>query len=257
MPCGSASFPGSDPAPAERADVLRLAVVLVHERRAVAVADVDVAVGRDGDIGRVVAFRRPVRPGTVRLGVRRPLNLPDDLPLRRRLDHDRLHLGLRRHLRIRGIHRQVQELVAAFRADVQAVGDPAELLAPRSDELSLLVEDDHRVRAVARRVDRVMDVDVPLRVLDDAVRVPPLDAGGQLAPVVEGLVHVRAGAEHGRLRPRLVLRAEEDRGQDRSRGGRGEEFTACGFHLFLLPRAKRAGPYANRVQDRYDPCRHS
>ena len=45
---------------AERADVLRLAVVLVDVVRAVAVADVDVAVGRDRDVGRVVALRRAV-----------------------------------------------------------------------------------------------------------------------------------------------------------------------------------------------------
>ena len=45
---------------AERADVLRLAVVLIDVVRAVAVADVDVAVRRDRDVRRVVALRRAV-----------------------------------------------------------------------------------------------------------------------------------------------------------------------------------------------------
>ena len=48
---------------AERADVLRLAVVLIDVVRAVAVADVDVAVRRDRDVGRVVGLRSAVGAG--------------------------------------------------------------------------------------------------------------------------------------------------------------------------------------------------
>ena len=67
-------------ASAEGADVFALAVVLVDEVRAVAVADVDVAVRRDREVGRVVALRRAVRAGLrVGLDVGRALNCPDDL----------------------------------------------------------------------------------------------------------------------------------------------------------------------------------
>ena len=115
--------------------------------------------------------------------------------------------GLRRHLRVGGVRRQVEELVLALAPDVQAVRDAAELLAPRADEVALLIEDDDGVGALARRVDGVVHVHVPLRVLHHAVRVAPREARRQLAPVVVGFVGVGAGAHDRLLRAGLVLSA--------------------------------------------------
>jgi hypothetical protein len=109
-----------------------------------------------------------------------------------------VHCRQGRHLGVGGIDRQVEELLASFLLDVKPVGDPLEVGAPRSDELAVAVEHHHRVGAVARRVHGVMDVDVPLRILDHTVRVAPLDPRRQLAPVVNRLVGVGAGAEHRR-----------------------------------------------------------
>ena len=116
IPCGSFKLPGVGALAAEGADVLRLAVVLIDVVRAVAVADVDVAVGRDRHVGRVVALRRAVGVRLVGVDVGRALDLPDDLALQRRLDDHRLHLRLRRQPRVGGVDGQVEELVRAFLA---------------------------------------------------------------------------------------------------------------------------------------------
>ena len=229
MPCGSFNCPGSDPRPPKLRMYFVCLLVLIHVERSVAVADIDVAVWRDGDIRGVVAFRSAVRCRPVEVDVRRSLDLPDNLTLRRRLEDDRLQLGLRRHLGIGGIDRQIQVLVVPFAPDVQTVGDAAKFLSPRAHELAVTIEHHHRVRALARRVHGVMDVDVPLGVLDNAVRVAPFQVRRQRAPVVDGLVGMGASAEHGRFAPCLVLRAEEDGGKNRRCRRGGEEFSTCGF----------------------------
>jgi hypothetical protein len=69
---------------------------------------------------------------------------------------------------------------------------------------------------------RVVDVDVPLRVLDHRVRVAPLDVGRQAAPVVDRFEGVRAAAEHRRAGSGLVLQPDQ-------RWGRGsrDELAPC------------------------------
>ena len=203
--------------------VLALRVVLADVGRAVAVADVDIAVRRNRDVRRVVARRLAVGAGPVLRNVRRTLDLPDLFPLQRRLQHDRLHLRLRRHLRVGRVGGQIEELVASFFLDMQPVRDAAELLAPRPHELAVPIEDDHRVGAVAGGVHRVMDVNVPLRVLDHAVRVAPLDLRRQHPPIVNRLVPVGALADHRLLRTGLVLDVEQDGSQNRRRDRRRQE----------------------------------
>ena len=66
----------------------------------------------------------------------------------------------------------------ALFADVQAVGAAFEFLAPALDELALLVEHHHGVGALAGRVHGVVDVDVALRVFDDAMGIAVLDVAG-------------------------------------------------------------------------------
>ena len=153
--------------------------------------------------------------GTLYCGdVGRALDGVDDLPLQRRLDDRRRHAGLRLHARVRRVHRQVEELVAALFPDPHAVGHAAELLAPRPHELSVAIEHDDRVARFAGRVHGVVNVNVPLGVLHDVVGVSPLDAGRQLTPVVERLVLELTLAQHRRLRPRLVLGFENQRGRE-------------------------------------------
>ena len=218
-------------AASERADVLALRVVLVDVGRAVAVADVDIAVRRNRDVRRVVARRLAVGSGPVLRNVRRTLDLPDLFPLQRRLQHDRLHRRLRGHLRIGRVGGQVEELVAPLFADVQPVRHPAEFLAPGPHELAIPIEDHHRIRAVAGGVHGVMDVDVPLRVLDDAMGVAPLDLRRQHAPIVNGLVAVGPVAQHRRLRAGLVLDLEQQRSQNRTRHRRRQELSSsCSAH---------------------------
>src|SRR5829696_8992128 len=67
-----------------------------------------------------------------------------------------------------------------------------------------------------------MDVDVPLGVLADAVRVPVLDRRGQLAPVVVHLVGVITGANHRALAAGLVGRVQNHRSSSgpRTRGAK-------------------------------------
>ena len=77
---------------------------------------------------------------------------------------------------------QVEELLAAFLADVQAVRAALEILAPGLDELALGVEHHHGVVAFAGVVDGVVDVNVPLRILADAVGVAVFDIGRQIRP---------------------------------------------------------------------------
>src|SRR3982751_3188511 len=97
------------------------------------------------------------------------------------------------------------------------MGDTAKLLAPRPDELPLAVEYHHCVGAFAIAMDRVMDVDVVLRILHHAMRVAPFEARRQLSPVVNGFVLPLAFAKHRGLGARFIL-SVQNHGRSRSRG---------------------------------------
>ena len=83
----------------------------------------------------------------------------------------------------------------AFFAQEQAVRAAAEHRTEGADELAFLVEDHDTVGAGAILVYRVVNVDVALCILHDAVGVAVLDVRGQLAPIVDALVLVLALAE--------------------------------------------------------------
>ena len=90
-----------------------------------------------------------------------------------------------------------------------------ELAAPGLDELALAVEDHHRVGAFTRRIHGVVHVDVALRILHDAVRVPVRDRLGQFAPIVMDLVGVSAASDDWQFHTRLVIRPQNGRRRNR------------------------------------------
>ena len=147
IPCGSFIMPGLGAAPAERAQVLALAIVAIDVVRAVAVRR---HTGRRWArwrcwSGCTAALSASGAAASYRCDVRRALDLVDDLPLQRRLD-DRRRQGRRRlHARVRGVGGEVEELLVALFLDPQAVRHAAEFLAPRPHELAGAIEDHDRV----------------------------------------------------------------------------------------------------------------
>src|ERR1700691_1209166 len=193
---------------AERADELALAIILVNVARTIAIAHVDIAVGRDGQVGRAVLGRLAVRIQLVEFGLLGIAQRKDFFAIQRRLHYDPA-LGVA----------QIQKLRAAFLADVQAVRAALKLLAPGLDALAAMVEYHHRIVALAGIVDRVVYVDVRLRILADAVRIAVFDVGRQFAPIVRAFVFVVAFAQDRLGAAGLVLRAQNDRAVAGQRSG--------------------------------------
>src|SRR5437764_1476491 len=110
---------------------------------------------------------------------------------------------------------------------MQAVRAQLVLLAPGADELALRIEHDDGVIALARRADGVMDIDVPMRIFADTMRVAIFDVRRQLAPVVNAFVFVLAIAQDGCVGAGFVGCAED---QWRS-GGCGEKTAAGSIHI--------------------------
>ena len=104
---------------------------------------------------------------------------------------------------------KIEEFLAALFADRQTMRPAFELTPPGADKFAFAIEDHHGVQALAGGVHRVMDVDVALGILADAVSIAVLDGARQLAPVVNGLVFMLALSEDGRLGASLVGRAQE------------------------------------------------
>src|SRR5262249_54595609 len=148
-------------------------------------ADPEIQVRRDGEVGGpVVQTRSPAwTRGTGTLLVdRRILRVahgPNFLALHRALGDDAMLLVA-----------EVEVFGLAFLGEVHAMRAAPEHGAPRSDELALGIEDDDRIRALTGLVHSVVNVDVTLRVLNHAVRIPVLNVGRQVAPIVNTLVLV-------------------------------------------------------------------
>jgi len=75
----------------------------------------------------------------------------------------------------------------------------------------------------AARVDGVRDIDVPPRVLRDALRVPPLDGGWGRQPVRHPLVPVRALAQDDRPHAVLAVQGVRERPARQGQARRREE----------------------------------
>ena len=184
---------------------------------AVAVADVEIAVGRERDVGRDEVDRlRRVGRILPRVAVG-----PDHLAGQRGLHDfaaDRVAM--------------IEQLRAGLGTDVEAVRAAAELLAERADKLARGIEDRNRLRPHARWVHGVRDVDETLPVLAQAVGVAPHQAVGREQPVVDALVGVDAGADHRQARTGFVGAADEGRrqGTEGRRGGDLLQENASGLH---------------------------
>ena len=68
-----------------------------------------------------------------------------------------------------------RKLFAAFFADRQSVRAAFELPTPGADELTVVIEDHHGVQALAGRIHGVMDIDVALGILTNAMGIPVFD----------------------------------------------------------------------------------
>ena len=167
---------------------LQLAVwrILVHARVAVAVGDVDVALGRQRGVGAAVERIAAVH----RRGLAGHADLQQELPFQRQPAH-----------RVVAVVGAVDRVV---RRDVHAVRPTEQTLAPGAQEVAVAVEHHHRVLAARE------DVDVVLAVHADRGDLAVVPAVGQLAPVLDHLVAMLAGADddcHDRLPYAALARA--------------------------------------------------
>ena len=192
---------------AEAADIFRVAIVFVDETFAVAIGDIKISTGRNGDVGwhkfighRVACalFRRPFTP---------------KLFASQSCFCKFMTLGVA----------QVKKFFVAFFAQMQSVCAAFVFLAPRAHKFSIGVKDHHGVVNFRAFADGVLDMDFALRVHGHTVRITIDVAGGQFAPIVKALVLMFARAENRRTRAGLVLRNDVRRGGQK-RGGRAGAF---------------------------------
>ena len=177
----------------------------------VAVGDVEAAVGGKGDVRRVERLVLPLAVLVDASLARRSLG-PEDLALEGPLLED-LAIDVT----------AVEELIGALLADLDPVPAALELFSPGGDELAVLVEDGDAVGRLAGRVDGVDDVGPMLGIEADAVGVAPLELGGQLAPIVVGLIGVLTLAQDRLLDAGLVRRVDQ-RGGDGNAGPGPDHF---------------------------------
>src|SRR6185503_17694007 len=91
-----------------------------------------------------------------------------------------------------------------------------ELFAPAFDEFALVVENHHAVGPFTGRVHGVMDIDMPVRILADSMRVAVLNVGGEFAPVMCHLVGVFALSQDRLLTARFIGSSQDERSGESS-----------------------------------------
>ncbi len=183
------------PFPAESPDVFALDVVVMDVPGAVAVGDIEVAVGGEGRERRHVGLRIGVAGiADLVLCVFGVIEGHQDLALEVGLE-DLVHAG----------GRQVEDFLAVLLAEVHAVGVAGIFLAPGFDELAVGVVDVHRFGA------GVMDEDPSVGGLLDRVGVAEGLVRRALGPVADPFELVIALAEDRRLVAGLVVGVEDRR----------------------------------------------
>ena len=131
----------------------------------------------------------------------------------------------------------------------------AEHGAEGTHELALLIENHDAVGAGAVFIHRVVNVDVALGVLADAVRIAVLDIGRQFTPIVDAFVLVLALSKDRRLGAGLIVGLDEERysgrcasGQKGASGGirhvgaPGCGLSALGYYTPIPRKARKAQP---------------
>src|SRR5690242_20759260 len=94
-----------------------------------------------------------------------------------------------------------------------------ELATPGAHKLSFLVKNHNCVGRFARGMNRVMNIDMTLRVFTDAVRVPVAYIGGKPAPVMERFISMFALAKNRRTIAGFVGYPEKERCHTGRTGG--------------------------------------
>jgi hypothetical protein len=210
--------------------VFSLVVVLNDVTRTISIANIDIAVGRDGQVCRTVLQWFTVWAWLrIRLGF-------FGITQREYLFTIQRGLYYQATLNVA----EIQKLGAAFLLNVEAMNAAAELLAPAFDELSLVIEDHHAVRLLARSVDSVVNVNVPLRVFANAMRIAILNVGGEFSPVVRDLVSMFSGTEKG-LFAAGFIRSSKDQWRNEASSNLSEKFAARYRHVWHSLAVWRSG----------------
>ena len=86
----------------------------------------------------------------------------------------------------------IEKFFLPLAAQLQPVRAAAKTFAESANEFSLVVIYHYRLTAHARLVDGVGDVDTPLRILAEAMRIPPQQPSRRHQPVVDALIGMGA-----------------------------------------------------------------
>ena len=98
----------------------------------------------------------------------------------------------------------IKKLGPSFAPQFQPVCSSTKALAEGSNEPASLIENDDRLAAHARLVDRVADIDVPLLILAKPVCIAPYESLGRHKPIMDTFVSVQPGTHHWKPSARLV-----------------------------------------------------
>lgn len=180
---------GSVAASAKAADVFRVAVILVNKTFAVTIGHVEIAVGRDGDVGGIKFFRLGI--AVALLG--RPF-APELASIKR-------GLGKKVAFRIA----EIEKFLFALAAQMEAMRAALVGLAPRADEFAVGIENNHGIVNRGVFADGVLDVDVALGVHRHAVSIAVGVTSGQCAPIVNDFVLMLATTDDRQAGASFIL----------------------------------------------------
>src|SRR5215469_5391800 len=134
--------------PAEGADVLALAIVLVDITRSISISHVNVAIGGYGKVGWAIHRAGAIGSDFIGFGLRWVSQREDLFAFQSALRGNAVQMIA-----------DIQIFRAAFFSDEQTVSAALKLLAPGSDEFALIIENDDCVGALTGGVNGVFDVD--------------------------------------------------------------------------------------------------
>jgi hypothetical protein len=108
----------------------------------------------------------------------------------------------------------VEKLIFSFASKFKPVCSPTKPLTKRPNETALLIEHNDRLAAHARLVHCMPNINVPLLVLTEAVRISPHQACWRYQPIMHALVGVGSGADYRQSSARLVGGLKVEGGRD-------------------------------------------